>query len=229
MKQRLGAILAIVLGTVLVAMGATEGSGATAGVPPVLCGSIPVIGGVTPVCPTGHIVITKDVNGDSAAAPASGWNFTITSTNCVIFPGSKDTVHIDAAGGTVSSDALYSTLFANANGDCAYTVTEDSAAGWTTTYSPTGALVLGSSQATGNDIDLTVTNTQIRTSTSGAPSTTTVTTTVPASTPASASPTDALANTGAKHVKPTLFAGIALIAFGVVMLFAGRRPRRASH
>jgi hypothetical protein len=229
MKRRLGALLAIALGSVLVAFGAT-GTGSTVGVSFTLCGG-QVAGVATPACPTGHIVVTKNVVG-SGPAPAGGWVFTITSVNCVLFPGSSDTVTIPAVGGTVSSDELYSseTVSPGLTGPaCDYHVAETAVAGWTTTYSTTGVLALGTSVESNNDVGITVTNTAIRTSTSAAPSTTTVTTTVPASTPASASPTDALANTGAKHVKPTLFAGIALIAFGVVMLFAGRRPRRASH
>ena len=144
MKQRIGALLSIVLGVALIVTGTTSGS--SVGVSFTECGSIP-IGTVAPVCPTGHIVITKHVTG-SGTRPATGWHFTIASTNCTTFPGSSLEVTIPAAGGTVSSDPLYATQAivtgtGQPEGLCDYTVTETAVAGWTTTISPAGPYHLG--------------------------------------------------------------------------------------
>jgi LPXTG-motif cell wall-anchored protein len=51
---------------------------------------------------------------------------------------------------------------------------------------------------------------------------------VSASVSSSASPTAPLAVTGSNHT-PTTLAGIALVLLGGVMLFLGRKPRRATH
>ena len=220
MKQRIGAILSIILGTALIAVGVT-GTGSTVGAAVTFCGLVEV-GGVSPACPTGHITITKNVVG-TGTAPAAGWKFTITSDNCAIFPGSSDTVTIPAAGGVQKSDRLFATENVS-NGEtgpqCNYTVTETAVAGWTTTYAPTGVIHLGTANTDGNnDVALTVTNT-------ATPGTTTPPPTTPS---ASASPTTGLVNTGAKHVKPALFVGIGLVLLGVVLLFFTRKPRRAEH
>ena len=219
MRARIGGILAIILGGLLIATGVTNG-GATVGSTPVFCGQL--VAGVSPLCPTGHIVITKVLAGD-AAPPAGGWTFTINAEDCGFFPGTSDTVHIPATGGTVSSGTLFSS--ATVGGDlCHYTVTETAVAGWTTTYNPTGELVLGTDTdvaATANDVALTVTNTSASTPTP------TVTTTTVAPSSASASPTEALAATGSDHVTPTTIIGAALVVLGGVMLFMGRKPRRA--
>jgi LPXTG-motif cell wall-anchored protein len=220
MKQRIGGLLAIMLGVVLMAFGAT-GNGLSVGQNGTLCGGLP-IGIVVPTCPTGHIVITKVVVG-SGTAPAGGWVFTITSTNCTIFPGSSDTVTIPAAGGTVASDELYSSESIGPGiigPACNYHVTEAAAAGWTTTYSRS-LVVLGTGTGN-NDEDITVTNTGTPQSSTPPP-----TSAAPSTPAASASPTDLLANTGGKHVKPTFIAGILLVLLGGVMLFMGRKPRHA--
>jgi hypothetical protein len=222
MKQWIGGVLAIMLGAVLMAFGAT-GNGLSVGQIGTLCGGLP-IGAAVPTCPTGHIVITKDVVG-SGTAPAAGWVFTITSVNCTIFPGSSDTVTIPAAGGTVSSDELYSSESVGPGiigPACDYHVTETAVAGWVTTYS-TPLVVLGTGTGN-NDATITVTNTGSPQSSTPAPPTTTA---APSTTAASASPTGLLANTGGKHVKPTFIAGILLVLLGAVMLFMGRKPRHA--
>jgi LPXTG-motif cell wall-anchored protein len=229
MKTRLGAILAILLGVALIVTGTTSG-GASVGVSGTFCGSTP-IGVTAPGCPRGHISIHKVVSG-SGTLPAAGWTFTIDSSNCALFPGSSNTVHIAAAGGTVDSDTLYSTEESDATGAgpaCDYTVTETAVAGWTTTYSPTGVLHLGQSLTGNNDVTLTVTNTAVVVSTTpptSAPATSTAPATV--ATSASASASAALANTGSKDVKPATYVGIALVVGGVILLFASRR-RSAAH
>ena len=224
MRRQLGGLLAIVLGGVLIATGTTSG-GATVGAAQTVCGSNVNIGVIPLGCATGRIVVHKVVNGPADEAPADGWDFTIASTNCSIFPGSDATVNVPAAGGTVSSDVLWSTVIVGGD-PCEYTITEDAVPGWTTTYNPTGALTLGDAidvPAGTNDAHVQVNNTFPTTP----PPTVTTTTTVPAASP-SASPTEALANTGSDHVTPTTIAGIALVVLGGVMLFMGRRrPRRA--
>src|SRR5947208_3239287 len=107
MKQRIGALLSILLGSFLIVAGTTSG-GSTIGVATTNCGGL-VIGAPVPACPTGHINITKDVVGDGTA-PAGGWTFTITSTNCALFSGNDGKVTIPAGGGTQKSGVLYSTV-----------------------------------------------------------------------------------------------------------------------
>lgn len=224
MRTRLGGILAIVLGSVLIAAGTTNG-GLTVGSASVGCGGFPI--GVSPLCPTGHIVITKTVTGPGTR-PSAGWTFTISSTDCDLFPGTSSTVHIAAAGGTVSSGTLFATRDSRPATLCHYTVAETAVAGWTTTYSPTGELTLGTAtdtSATANDVALHVTNTS-PTPTTSAPATHSSSASVSAT--ASASPTAPLATTGSNHT-PTTLAGIALVLLGGVMLFLGRKPRRATH
>ena len=218
MKQRVGALLSILLGSILIGVGVT-GTGATVGAIVTNCGGALPVGVAVPVCPTGHIRITKDVVG-TGTAPASGWKFTINSSNCQLFPGSSNMVTIPAAGGTVVSDKLYSTtnLSNSTPGPaCDYTVTETAVAGWTTTYSPTGAIELGTS-SDANDRNLTVTNTANPTTTTPPPSTPV--------TSVSVSPSG-LVNTGSKDVKPATIIGILLVLGGAVMLYVGRRRRQA--
>lgn len=229
MKQRIGALLSIVLGTALIITGTTTGS--TVGASFISCGSVP-IGVAVPTCPTGHIVITKHVTG-SGTRPATGWHFTIDSTNCNLFPGSSAAVTIPAAGGTVSSDKLYATTLIATNGTpgtlCDYTVTETAVAGWTTTFSPSAPYHLGTSQAGDNDVAVTVTNTS-PTATTPPPTTTSASVSPTTATP-SVSPTDALANTGTKYMKPTTIVGVLLVLVGFALLALGRkgRGRRAEH
>ena len=225
MKQRIGALLSIVLGVALIVTGTTSGS--TVGASFIFGGQVPLVVAV-PNCPTGHIVITKDVTG-SGTRPVGGWHFTIDSTNCDLFPGSSADVTIPAGGGTVSSDPLYATTEIATDGTpgtlCDYTVTETAVTGWTTTYSPTGPYHLGTAQSGNNDVAVTVTNTS-PTITTPPPTTSTAVTTTVVAAPSS---TEALANTGTKYMKPATIAGVLLVLLGLGLLVAGRtkKGRRA--
>jgi LPXTG-motif cell wall-anchored protein len=172
------------------------------------------------------VVIHKVVNGPVADAPAGGWVFTISSA-CAIFPGTSDTVTIPAAGGTASSGPLFSTTTVGGT-QCVYSIAETAAPGWTTDYNPaSGKVSLGTATTGGptvNDAAITITNTHPQ------PSSSVVTSSAAPTTPtASASPTNVLANTGSKTVKPATYVGIALVVLGAALLLVGRRSRRAEH
>ena len=223
MTKKLGAILCLLLGSILIAgsLGGTADSTAGTGTPPTQCGG--QLNGIVVPCPLGTISITKVVSG-TGTVPAGGWVVTVTSSNCVLFPGSSATVTLPAAGGTVATDPLF--LFTQSDGKtaCAYSLTEAAVAGFTPSFLPAGPYTIPFNPLAPSVLSVTLTNTG-RTPSSTPPVSTPATSTPAPTVTASA----ALATTGTSHVRPTLFVGIALCLLGVVLLFGGRRPRGARH
>src|SRR3954462_12667860 len=109
MKQRLGALLCVALGAVLITTRLPDSNWATVGLAVASCGSPVPIGAVTPIaCPTGTIAITETTvlpSGATATPPAGGWQVDITSS--CLSPGTGLAVALTIMvpdGGTGVSD-----------------------------------------------------------------------------------------------------------------------------
>jgi len=223
MTKRLGAILCLLLGSILIAGGLGGTADSTAG------GTVPrcdvQVNGLVVPCPLGTISITKVVSG-TGTAPAGGWVVTVTSSNCALPVTSHNTVTLPAAGGTVATEPLFLFTDSTHTTACAYSLTETAVAGFTPSFLPAGPYTIPLAASV---LSVTLTNTADVTSSTPPVST------PPVSTPATSTPAPtvtasaALATTGTSHVRPTLFVGIALCLLGVVLLFGGRRPRGARH
>lgn len=206
MKERLGALLCVALGAVLITTGLTESSGATVGLAVASCGAPVPIGTVVPItCPTGVIAITETTvlpSGGTATPPLGGWQVDITSS--CLNPGTGLAVDLTVTvpnSGTGTSDALFVYLNPAHTAKCTYALNEHPVAGFTAVFSPASLVVLpDNGTSTGNDLKVALTNTAdvstpTPTPTSPAPSTSTSTATstgTPTGTPtstASASPT----------------------------------------
>src|SRR4051794_27404677 len=195
MKQRLGALLCLALGAVLITTGLTESSGATIGLATATCGA-PVIGSVTLVCPTGTIAITESTvlpSGATATPPAGGWQVDITSS--CLNPGTGLPVSLTvtiADGGTGTSDPLFVYTSQAHTTKCTYTLSEHAVAGFTAVFAPTSPVDLPfNNTGTGNDRKVDLTNTAAVVTSSAAPTSTTPSTPAPstsASTSTSTSP-----------------------------------------
>ena len=221
MTKRLGAILCLLLGSILIAGGLGGTADSTAG------GTVPrcdvQVNGLVFPCPLGTISITKVVSG-TGTAPAGGWVVTVTSSNCALPVTSHNTVTLPAAGGTVATEPLFLFTDSTHTTACAYSLTETAVAGFTPSFLPAGPYTIPLAASV---LSVTLTNTADVTSSTPPVST------PPVSTPATSTPAPtvtasaALATTGTSHVRPTFFVGIALCLLGVVLLFSGRRPRGA--
>ena len=226
MTKRLGAILCLLLGSILIAGGLGGTADSTAG------GTVPrcdvQVNGLVFPCPLGTISITKVVSG-TGTAPAGGWVVTVTSSNCALPVTSSNTVTLPAAGGTVATQPLFLFTDSTHTTACAYSLTETAVAGFTPSFLPAGPYTIPLAASV---LSVTLTNTADVTS-STPPVSTSPVSTPPVSTPATSTPAPtvtasaALATTGTSHVRPTFFVGIALCLLGVVLLFSGRRPRGA--
>jgi len=232
MTKRLGAILCLLLGSILIAGGLGGTADSTAGGTVPRC-DVPVNGIVVVACPLGTISITKVVSG-TGTVPAGGWVVTVTSSNCALPVTSSNTVTLPAAGGTVATDPLFLFTDSTRTTACAYSLTETAVAGFTPSFLPAGPYTIPFNPLAPSVLSVTLTNTADVTSSTPPVSTPPVST--PAvSTPATSTPAPtvtasaALATTGTSHVRPTFFVGIALCLLGVVLLFSGRRPRGARH
>jgi hypothetical protein len=249
-KQRLGAVLCLVLGSVLIWSGLSTSATGTVGNPVTICQPrSDLVGQVTPgQCPTGTITFTEVTNlsADPSVTPPASWTITVTST-CVD-PNTGDpvdqTVMVDD-GTSASTGALY--VYADSSGtQCSYGYVETPVARFTTTYNPDPPQPIPFSQSlTANNLPVTVTNTvqALPTSSSASPTHTRTRTATPTHTrtaSSSAAPTvvttsfpapssssaPVLATTGPRDsVGVSLWIGIALCLLGLVLLVAGRRPR----
>jgi hypothetical protein len=230
MKRRLGAVLCILLGAVLIGTGlAGNSAGDVGGVAPTCGVSI----GVSVICPTGTISFTETTTGTGAPHPAA-WHVHITSSCLDPTTGSAvdQTVNVPD-GGTASSGPLelYTTEAKTAT--CSYTYVEESIpAHVTATFDPVSPQTIpdaGGQTNSGLKVDLTnafAAPTTPPSSSSAPPSSS-----APASTPvAASSSTAAVANTGPhEQVRASVWIGVALCVLGLVLLVAGRTRRRASH
>jgi len=228
MTKRLGAILCLLLGSILIAGGLGGTADSTAG------GTVPrcdvQVNGLVFPCPLGTISITKVVSG-SGTVPAGGWVVTVTSSNCALPVTSSNTVTLPAVGRSVATQPLFLFTDSTHTTACAYSLTETAVAGFTPSFLPAGPYTIPFIPEA-SVISVTLTNTADVTS-STPPVSTSPVSTPPVSTPATSTPAPtatasaALATTGTSHVRPTFFVGIALCLLGVVLLFSGRRPRGA--
>jgi hypothetical protein len=235
MKQRLGALLCLALGAVLITTGLTAGGNAAVGGQAPNCGT-DVIGVAIP-CPTGTISITKTTiipEGATVTPPPGGWKVDITST-C------QDPLTNDPVAQTVTvpdNDTATSTqLFVYMSTDhatkCSYALAEQPVAGFTGVFDPVSPVELPfDNEQTGNNVEVDLTNTaEVPSSTppssdvpsSSAPSPTEIIITDSGLAP-TASP---IANTGPREqVRTSVYIGVALCLLGLVLLFAGSWSRR---
>jgi len=224
MKQRLGGLLAITLGAVLITTGISNSdAGGVGGVSPT-CGA--AVLGVAVICPTGVLNIAEittptPVAGDPTPPPG-GWTVTITST--CLDPATalpvNQVVHVPN-NGNVDSDPVFVYTNESSSTKCEYTYTETAVAGFTIAYTPASPFTIPFSGSPANSGQkLSITNSFVHTPPSSS---------VPATSPAPSSSGGNLANTG-PHAKigTSLYFGIALVLLGAVMLFGGRRRRTGS-
>lgn len=199
------------------------------------CGTPFSAAGVAPPteCPVGTITISKVAVGEGTV-PDGGFTVVIDSDNCKL-PGKAESISVLVSPGaskTVSDLYQYSGLLnSNERITCLYSVTEDAAPGWTTTYSPIGAVSLPQNDQSITNVGVTVTNTAIVTTPTPTPtpSTSNPTTSAPASSvaPSPSTSAPALASTGSSNTTPQLLLGGGLCLLGLVLI-AGTRPK-ASH
>jgi hypothetical protein len=223
--RRLGAILCLVLGAVLIGTGLNSTSAGTVG------GTVPDCGtlvGVTVACPTATITFTETTTGAGAPAPVS-WTVHVTSTCHDPATGLpvNQTVTVPNDGHASTTD-LYLYVNSTHTTACVYNYVESPIpAHFTATFAPLPPQGLVASE--GLDVTLTNAYTAPHT-TSAAPSTTTVTVAPSSSAAVQPTSTDALANTGPRsQVRASVWIGAGLCALGLVLLVAGRRRRPASH
>lgn len=197
MKDYLGGLLSLALGSVLIFTGiSASASGAVGGVaPPLTCGAAVVVGAAAP-CPSGQITINSTTTTAGTSAPAT-WPVQITST-CLDSSGGQPvnrTVNVPANGSLVVPN-LY--IFGDSAGTTpcayAYSLTPGSNQGFTTTFDPASSVMLMIDNETGvNNTDVNLLNVGMAVPTitvTEAPTTTTVT---GATTTVTASPTSAAA------------------------------------
>jgi hypothetical protein len=233
-KQRLGALLCIALGAVLVttglnAGGVTVGGGAAFCQPPANA-----VGIAVPACPTGTISITKTVLPESPEppSPADGWVVHVTSTNCL--DPAEEPVDITlniATGATEATGQLFLFTSADHTTPCQYALTEDAVANFTSEFSPASPVTIPfNSDARTFDRAVSLTNTFTAPSSSAAPSSSTAQFVTGVILP-SLSQSAVVADTGPhEQVRASIWIGIALCLLGLVLLFSGRaRSGRARH
>ena len=223
--RRLGAVLCLVLGAVLIGTGLNSTSAGSVGAAVPDCGTP---AGVVVACPTATISFTEITTGAGAPAPAS-WTVHVTST--CLDPGSglavDQTVTVPN-NGNAATTALY--LYTNSTHTtaCVYNYVENPVpAHFTATFAPLSPQGLVASEG----LDVTLTNAYTAPpTTTVAPSTTSVAPTTSNAASALPTSTDALANTGPRsQVRGSVWIGAALCALGLVLLVAGRKRRTASH
>lgn len=236
MKQRFGAILCMMLGSVLIFSGFAAGSDATGGINNPTCGGI-TVGAVTvgAGCPVGTISVTETTDTSAASTtptvPAN-WTVTITSTNGCLDPATNKPVRMTitvANGGTNASGNLYVFKDNKATTQCLYRYTETAVPTFTAAFAPTAPHSIAFN-VDGSRLNVALTNTY----TAPPPTSTPPSSSRPAPSSASAVATSlapsssaaALSNTGPRtQVRATLWIGIAVFLIGLAMLALGRRPR----
>lgn len=238
MKARLGAILCLLLGAILIQNGLSAGT-AGAGAAPNPCFTV----GVSAICPNGSIVVTEktDKNGNPAVHAPSSWSLELTS-NCYVAPANQAKTVPD--NGSVTFSQLYVYTSAQATQQCSYTLKQTPVAPFTTTFDPPSPYTFldgvpvptaFKTNTTGLVQDVTITNkapAAPKPSSSSASATKTATPSVTSQQPTPSSSSSPILATTGPHtpVRGSLIAGIALCVLGGALLFAGRRrPRTARH
>lgn len=254
MRNRFGAILCLLLGSVLIWSGLSATTSASVGTTAYLCQTPPVAALVTQTpCPTGTINFAEvsDLSGAPGTTPPSTWTVRVTSPNCVSPSGTAvNEVVVVNNNGNNSTGNLFVYGDSQHSVVCQYVYAEDAVAGYTTNYDPTSPQTIPDAGGASNSrLNVTVTNTADAVATESiSPSpTATPTKTATSSKPpthsassskaptavtsaASSSTPPALATTGPRSsVGTSVLIGIGLCALGLVMLLAGRRPKPARH
>lgn len=232
MKQRVGAILCIILGAVLIGTGLNGTAAGSVGLTVPTCG-VTQIGGVTP-CPTGTISFTETTTGIGATPPAN-WTVRITST-CVD-PATSQPVDQTVTvpdGGTGTSTPLELYTNSGHTTSCSYAYVEVPVpANFAAAFAPASPQTIPDSGGAANSgLKVALTNTY----TAPTPTTSSATASASASASSSAVPTPPsssaapLATTGPREqIGASVWIGAALCLLGLVLLVAGRTRRRSAH
>lgn len=259
MKKRLGGLLAIALGAVLIGNGlGVSDSSAVGGFGDGQCSSGRI--GITPVegCPQGDIVIT-DTTPAGAGVPAT-WDVTITSTNC-LDPRTDEpvnrTITVPTGGSAAASSGgqgvglyIFTNFSANANSPkCSYTLTRAANPAYTVTFTPASPVTIAfdENNQANRVVRVTMRNTALVPTTSAAP-----TTSAPASPSSSVEPSETagdpvsasesagpasdtqgaapIAETGPREsITVSLWLGIGLVLLGLFLVFEGRVRKLGKH
>ena len=231
MKERVGGLLAIALGAVLIGTGIDTGTGGAVGVVIPSCGAV-VVGAVVPVCPTGTITIHETTSATPAAItqavttsdptpPTGGWKVTITST--CLDPATSTAVSQKVTvpnNGQATSAPLYVYTTQSSATQCSYTMTQAAVAGFTTTFSVASPFTIPfAGGQTNSTLSVTVTNSFVHV-------TPTSSSAKPSSSAAAASSSPVLATTGPRtRIGTSVYLGIGLVLLGIAMVFGGQFRR----
>ena len=241
MKERLGGLLALALGAVLITSGLETSGAGVIGSPPASCGA--VIVGSAPVCPTGTINLSESTTGTTPSPPAGGWKVDLTST--CLDPTTANPVSTTltvANNGHITTDPLYIYTDVTSNTQCSYSLVPQAVPGFTPTItSPVTINFDGNRSSSSIDVNLVEAGSVVTTTTTApvttppatvttSPGTTAPVTTTPVATPTSSGAGN-LADTGPKtKIGVSLYLGVGLVLLGLVMLFGGTfRRRRGQH
>jgi hypothetical protein len=232
-KERLGGLLALALGAVLITSGISNSSSGAIGAPPASCG-VAVIG-VAPTCPTGTININETTSG-TVPAPAGGWKVDLSSTCLDTTTGNPVSTTLTIPNnGHITTDPLYIYTDVTSNTQCSYSLDPEAVPDFTPTItSPVTISFDGSRSNSSIDVNFAEAGTSVTTTTTS-PVTTAPVTTAPVTTSAVATPSSSsagnLADTGPKtKIGASLYFGVGLVLLGMVMLFGGTfRRRRGQH
>jgi hypothetical protein len=230
-KRSFGALLCMALGAVLIVSGLSDGNAGVIGGATPTC-QVPV--GVAAPCPTGTISLTEVTHqlGTHLTLPVGGWKVEITSPNCTEPNGTAVATTLTIPdGGTISSAALFVFTSPAHSTSCNYALAETPVTGFTTVLAPPSPVTIVFAGA--NVRSVTVTNTSDAATPTPTPTHTATPTPTPTPTPTHTASTPAgtgqLASTGpSRPVRPTVYLGIALCAFGLLLLVVGRRRRNGA-
>jgi hypothetical protein len=234
MKQRFGALMCLLLGSVLIVGGSLGTSDAGGGVTVLSCGTQLTVGNVAPppTCPLGQIAITETSSGDQT--PPANWTVTITSSNCRFPTGGTSVAVTVPNGGTKNSPDLYQNTSGTGSTACSYALSETAVSGFTATFTPAGPYTLPQAPVGASMRDVTVKNVSA-VAPKPTPSTATATATVKPTASATqrpavqVAPTPAsggtLPRTGTQHAALEISLGGGLVLLGLLLLLAGRPPR----
>ncbi len=236
MKQRLGGILCVIFGAVLIGTGLSSGGGSgVVGSTPIDCTGGNV--GLVVACPVAQITFFKTVQGTDPSPPAS-WTVHVTSTCTDPASGIPVNQIVNVpSGGSASTGNLFVYTSSAHTTLCSYSYVEDPLpSNCTSLFAPASPQTLAI--RVGLDVDVTNTCNVVTTTPPPPPTSTSATSATPTrtitdtssavSTPApSGSTTAPISNTGPREqVRASVWIGIALCVLGFVLVVAGRRTGR---
>jgi hypothetical protein len=149
MKQRIGGLLCLALGAVLIFGGVGFGAAGAVGTvqptttvtttaPPVdpCIPSVRANRGVAGYCARGSITITE-VTVDNGQTPPESWSVTLDSANCTL-PGNDEPTHSIANNGSTTYDDLFVYTNSDRTEQCTYTLSTATVAKYDATFTPAG-------------------------------------------------------------------------------------------